>query len=61
MQVSWDIKRSCLHSPAPQDWSYLDWFRQIKSAAYNQGVELEIGPATTFAVEASIRQAILED
>jgi hypothetical protein len=59
MEVHWDVKRSCLYSPVPRKWSYLDWFRQIKAAAREQGVELEVSQATSWVeVDPALRQAI---
>jgi len=62
MQVRWDAARRRLCSPPPRDWSYLDWFKQIRTAAREQGVELRLGPATAWSgIEPDMRQAILAE
>jgi Integron Cassette Protein Hfx_Cass5 len=48
MEVHWDAQRLCLYSPKPREWSYTAWFRQIRNAAREQGVDLRLGPATTW-------------
>jgi hypothetical protein len=49
MQVYWDAGLLRLYSPKPVEWSYADWFRQIRDAAREQGVELEVGPTTAWS------------
>lgn len=46
MEVSWEPATAVLFGPAPREWSYVDWFVQIRSAASEQGVHLVIGPNT---------------
>jgi Integron Cassette Protein Hfx_Cass5 len=46
MEVSWDPATAVLFGPKPLAWSYVDWFRQIRSAASEQGTQLVIGPET---------------
>jgi hypothetical protein len=49
MEVHWDPERLCLFAPKPREWSYCDWFRQIKAAASEQGVDLWLTPATRWS------------
>ncbi len=49
MEVHWDAERLRLYSPKPREWSYGAWFRQIRDAAREQGVELQLGPATSWS------------
>jgi hypothetical protein len=43
MEVGWDPVRGALFSPKPQEWSHLDWFRQILAAIADEyGVCLRI-------------------
>jgi hypothetical protein len=30
MEVHWDADRRCLYGPKPREWSYIDWFKQIR-------------------------------
>ena len=46
MEIRWDAADRCLVSPVPREWSYSDWFRQILSAAREQGSALEIDSET---------------
>lgn len=46
MQVGWDPTESRLFSPKPREWTHLQWFQQIVSAAKEQGCLLEIGKRT---------------
>ena len=60
MEVSCDPDRRCLFSPKPREWSYLDWFRQIKNAAREQGVDLQLAPATCWHnIDAVLRHEIV--
>lgn len=59
VEVHWDRVRSCLYAPTPREWSYVDWFRQIRSAAREQGVDLSLVPATSwFGVDAELKRAL---
>jgi hypothetical protein len=59
MEVHWDAARSCLFSPKPRDWSYVDWFRQIRAAARNQGVMLHLVPRTSWSdVDPDLQHAL---
>ena len=42
MEVHWDEDGKYLFSPKPREWSYLDWFKQIISAAKEQSCSLII-------------------
>ena len=33
MEVHWDIEERYLYGPKPREWSYLDWFTRIVTAA----------------------------
>ena len=46
MEVSWDQQRCRLYSPKPREWSYVEWFSQIRKAAQEQGVDLRLSSAT---------------
>lgn len=48
MQVQWNAKSNRLYSPAPHQWSYLQWFEQIIRAASEQGCQLLITNDTTW-------------
>lgn len=59
MEVHWDAKRLRLYSPKPRAWSYVDWFKQIRKAAREQGVELTLEQTTSWLnVDADLQQAI---
>ncbi|AZH14719.1 hypothetical protein EIB18_19780 [Caulobacter vibrioides] len=61
MQVSWDPALGYLYSPPPREWSHLDWFQQICSAALEQGADLVIGPRTKWRdVPENIRVEIIK-
>ena len=50
MQVQWDAEHRRLFSPAPQKWSYLDWFQQIVSAVADEyGDTLIVGAKTRWS------------
>ncbi|WP_310496823.1 hypothetical protein [Sandarakinorhabdus sp.] len=58
MEVHWDAERLRLYSPKPREWSYGAWFKQIRAAAREQGVELQLGPATTWSgIDPELQQA----
>lgn len=62
MEVHWDAERRRLYSPKPREWSYAAWFKQITDAAREQGVELQLGPATTWTgVDPSCSRLSLDD
>jgi hypothetical protein len=48
MEVHWDEKHKCLYAPKPREWSRLDWFKQIISAAKEQGCKLQITDETAW-------------
>jgi len=59
MEVHWDAERVCLYSPKPREWTYIDWFRRIRDAAREQGVELTVETTTSWSnIEAALRQGI---
>ncbi len=61
MGVHWDAERLRLYSPTPREWSYCAWFKQIKDAAREQGVELQFGPATTWSgIDPELQQAFAD-
>jgi hypothetical protein len=49
MEVGSDPERRRLFSPPPREWSYLDWFNQLRRAAEEQGVILEVTRETSWA------------
>jgi len=60
-EIRWDAQRLRLYSPKPWDWSYVAWFNQIRDAAREQGVELEIGAATSWSgLESELRKALID-
>jgi Integron Cassette Protein Hfx_Cass5 len=60
MGVQWDEHRRCLYAPKPREWTYLDWFRQIRKEAADECREaLEITPATAWdGIDATLRSAM---
>jgi hypothetical protein len=48
MEVHWDVERKRLYSPKPREWPYPVWFRQIRDAAREQGVDLQLDPTTAW-------------
>jgi hypothetical protein len=44
--VNWEPNRHHLHSPKPHDWTYLQWFQNILSAAALQSWDLQLTPST---------------
>ena len=59
MEVHWDAKRLCLYSPKPREWSYIAWFKHIKAAAREQGIELKLGKTTSWSrIDSELQQAI---
>ncbi len=62
MEVHWDHERRCVYSPKPRNWSYVDWFRQIRTAVLAEyGVELTLKPTTSWwNVDADLQRAIRE-
>jgi Integron Cassette Protein Hfx_Cass5 len=62
MEVHWDAERLRLYSPKPREWSYGVWFKQIRDAAREQGVELQLGPSTTWSgVDPELQQTMKAD
>lgn len=58
MEVHWDAERACLYSPKPREWPYTAWFRHIRDAAREQGVDLKLDPATAWVgVDPELRHA----
>jgi hypothetical protein len=46
-EVHWDSHSKYLYSPAPREWSYTRWFRQILDAVKSEyGVTLTFTPQT---------------
>ena len=59
MAVHWDAGRLRLYGPKPREWSYAAWFEQIRDAARQQGVELELGQTTSWTgIGPELQQAI---
>jgi hypothetical protein len=60
-EVRWDARRLRLYSPKPREWSYVDWFHQIRDAAREHGVELALGPATSWSgISPELRQLLID-
>jgi hypothetical protein len=49
MEVHWDANRGVLFGPPPRKWSYVDWYRQILSAAKTQGHLLQVTDDTRWS------------
>jgi hypothetical protein len=59
MEVHWDAPRPCLYSPKLREWPYAAWFKQIRDAAREQGVDLRLAPETAWAgIDPELQQAI---
>ena len=62
MDVHWDADRRCLYGPKPKEWSYRMWFKQIVCGARYQGIELALGPETSWSgIDDELQQAMAED
>jgi hypothetical protein len=48
LEVHWDENHKYLYAPKPREWSRLDWFKQIISAAKFQGCILHICDKTAW-------------
>jgi len=48
MEVHWDKNHKFLYAPKPRNWSRFDWFKQIISAAKEQGCLLHICEETAW-------------
>ena len=60
MEVNWATATRSLFSPVPREWSYVDWYRQILSAARKQGVQLTPDAATEWAgIDPDLRAQML--
>jgi hypothetical protein len=60
MEVHWDAKRMCLYAPKPRDWSYADWFEQIRKAARQQGIDLTVEETTSWSnIDTNLQHAML--
>lgn len=60
MEVHWDPSRGSLYSPKPREWSYPQWFQQIRDAAREQGCELQLSPSTKWHnIDPSIKAEIM--
>ena len=60
MEVHWDAERLRLYSPKPREWSYTTWFKQIRDAARQHGVDLQLGLATTWSgIDPKLQQALV--
>lgn len=62
MEVYWDAERLRLYTPKPREWAHGAWFKQIRDAARQQGVELQLGPATTWSdIDPEMQQTMQTD
>jgi len=61
MGVHWDDEKKFLYSPAPKEWTYLDWFKQIISAVEAQSCELKVVEETAWVNIDSILREEIED
>ena len=61
MEVGWNPQQRLLFGPKPREWSHLDWFKQIRDAAKEQGVTLRVTPSTIWRnIPASLQKQISE-
>ena len=61
MEVHWDPDRRALYAPAPREWSYARWFRQILDAAREQGCELRLASSTKWSnIDAGVKAELLQ-
>jgi hypothetical protein len=61
MDIQWDSDRKCLFSPIPREWTYLDWFKQIRAAAVSQGVTLVATENTRWSnIKAELMEKFLD-
>lgn len=59
VEVHWDSTRKCLYSPKPREWSYLQWFQHILSAAALQSFQLQLTPRTVWSnIEDELKEEI---
>lgn len=60
MEVNWDDAKRRLSSPKPREWSYVDWFKQIVSAALDEyGARLKLTAETVWSnVPAPLRDEL---
>lgn len=62
MEVNWDASTRRLFGPQPREWSYLNWFKQIISAAADEyGVALRLSPDTGWTAVPPTLRAEIED
>ncbi|MCX5514208.1 hypothetical protein C3941_24820 [Kaistia algarum] len=62
MEVRWDADRLRLYGPKPREWPYVAWFKQIRVAAREHGVELKLGPTTLWSgIDPDLQRAIASD
>jgi hypothetical protein len=61
-EVHWDEKMKALFSPEPNEWTYLDWYKQIISVAEIEcNHKLQLTSATNWSnISADLRKQILE-
>ena len=56
--VHWDQDRRALVGPAPKEWSYLDWYKNIVASVRSEyGDALEATGATSWVNVADVLQA----
>jgi hypothetical protein len=49
MEVHWDEPSQSLFSPAPREWTYVNWFDQIVAAVKDEyGINLLLTPSTAW-------------
>lgn len=46
VEVNWSESNSCLYSPKPRSWTYLEWYIHILGAAKLQACELHLTDKT---------------
>ena len=59
MEVQWNLEKTYLYAPPPRRWSYLRWYRQIITAANEQGVRLRLHADTSWTrIPAELKDGI---
>lgn len=61
-EVHWDDKRTCLFSPKPREWSYLDWYKHIIGVVKDEcGCKLIVTSNTNWlSIPDDLQQQIIE-
>lgn len=60
--VTWNDDEQCFMSPAPKEWSYFDWYKNIIATVFSEmGINLIITPQTKWEdIPAGLQREIKE-